>query len=180
MWTPDPTFYPSPRMAMKAPAERLAESVRRVHAGLRAVDPELAAAAWEEADPLTDRERQVLRLARDFFGPEGELGLEISKDGLSEIGFTGAGGSVEVTARPRVGDLARTDVTILSREFDVWAERFLGVAQGSDGGVEALTQLIEHGIRGWLLETPGRAAAQSFRDAGGSAQGRGDSVEMIR
>jgi methanethiol oxidase len=23
-WTPDPTFYPSPRMAMKAPAETLA------------------------------------------------------------------------------------------------------------------------------------------------------------
>ncbi|HEX4496789.1 MAG TPA: response regulator transcription factor [Thermoanaerobaculia bacterium] len=46
-----------------APAERLAEAIRRVHAGLRSVDPELAAAAWEEADPLTDRERQVLRLA---------------------------------------------------------------------------------------------------------------------
>ncbi|MBV8402321.1 MAG: hypothetical protein JOZ58_26765, partial [Acetobacteraceae bacterium] len=23
-WTPDPTFYPSPRMAVRAPAERLA------------------------------------------------------------------------------------------------------------------------------------------------------------
>jgi two-component system response regulator DesR len=29
------------------------------------VDPELAAEAWSEADPLTDRERQVLRLASD-------------------------------------------------------------------------------------------------------------------
>lgn len=48
-----------------APAERLAEAIRRVHAGLRAVDPELAAAAWDEADPLTDRERQVLRLAAE-------------------------------------------------------------------------------------------------------------------
>jgi two-component system, NarL family, response regulator DesR len=46
-----------------APAERLAEAIRRVHSGLRAVDPDLAAAAWEDADPLTDRERQVLRLA---------------------------------------------------------------------------------------------------------------------
>ncbi|HEV7506210.1 MAG TPA: response regulator transcription factor [Thermoanaerobaculia bacterium] len=49
-----------------APSERLAEAVRRVHAGLRAIDPDLAAAAWDdEADPLTDRERQVLRLAAD-------------------------------------------------------------------------------------------------------------------
>jgi len=48
-----------------APADRLADAIRRVHAGLRAVDPELAAAAWDEADPLTDRERQVLRLAAD-------------------------------------------------------------------------------------------------------------------
>lgn len=48
-----------------APSERLAEAVRRVHQGLRAVDPELAAAAWDEPDPLTDRERQVLRLAGD-------------------------------------------------------------------------------------------------------------------
>lgn len=50
-----------------APAERLAEAVRRVHAGLRAVDPELAAAAWDEPDPLTDRERQVLRLAGEGY-----------------------------------------------------------------------------------------------------------------
>lgn len=55
-----------------APSERLAESIRRVHAGLRAVDPELAAAAWDEPDPLTDRERQVLRLA-------GEEGLSTAR-----------------------------------------------------------------------------------------------------
>jgi two-component system, NarL family, response regulator DesR len=39
--------------------------VRRVHAGLRAIDPELAAEAWTDVDPLTDRERQALRLAGD-------------------------------------------------------------------------------------------------------------------
>jgi two-component system, NarL family, response regulator DesR len=48
-----------------APSERLAEAIRRVHAGLRSIDPELAAAAWDEADPFTDRERQVLRLAAE-------------------------------------------------------------------------------------------------------------------
>lgn len=46
-----------------APAEELAGAVRKVHAGGRAVDPELATEAWGEEDPLTDRERQVLRLA---------------------------------------------------------------------------------------------------------------------
>jgi two-component system response regulator DesR len=45
------------------PACELADAVRRVHQGLRVVDPELATEAWGEPDPLTDRERQVLRLA---------------------------------------------------------------------------------------------------------------------
>jgi two-component system, NarL family, response regulator DesR len=49
-------------------AEELADAVRRVHRGLRVIDPELAAEAWVEADPLTDRERQVLRLAGDGLG----------------------------------------------------------------------------------------------------------------
>lgn len=48
-----------------APADQLAEAVRRVARGLRVVDPALAVAAWDDADPLTDRERQVLRLAAD-------------------------------------------------------------------------------------------------------------------
>jgi two-component system response regulator DesR len=45
------------------PAHELADAVRRVHAGLRVVDPELAAEAWFEPDPLTGRERSVLRMA---------------------------------------------------------------------------------------------------------------------
>ncbi len=47
------------------PAEELADAVRRVHRGLRVIDPELAAEAWSDPDPLTGRERQVLRLAGD-------------------------------------------------------------------------------------------------------------------
>jgi two-component system response regulator DesR len=46
-----------------APAEKLADALRQVHRGGRAIDPDLALEAWGEADPLTERERQVLRLA---------------------------------------------------------------------------------------------------------------------
>jgi two-component system response regulator DesR len=63
-----------------APSNRLADAIRRVHDGGRAVDPELAAEAWSEADPLTDRERQVLRLAAEGqSGAEIAAGLELPK-----------------------------------------------------------------------------------------------------
>jgi len=46
------------------PASELAEAIRRAHAGLRVIDPALAAEAWSaDEDPLTDRERQILRRA---------------------------------------------------------------------------------------------------------------------
>jgi two-component system, NarL family, response regulator DesR len=48
-----------------SPSNTLAYAVRNVHAGVRVIDPELAREAWTERDPLTDRERQVLRLAGD-------------------------------------------------------------------------------------------------------------------
>lgn len=47
------------------PASELAQAVRKVHQGQRVVDPDLAAEAWGESDPLTDREREVLRLAAE-------------------------------------------------------------------------------------------------------------------
>lgn len=48
------------------PASELADAVRRVHKGLRVVDPGLATEAWSaEDDPLTDRERQILQRAGD-------------------------------------------------------------------------------------------------------------------
>ena len=48
------------------PAKELADAVRRVHRGMRVVDPALAAEAWNaELDPLTDRERQILQRAGD-------------------------------------------------------------------------------------------------------------------
>ncbi|TRV73561.1 response regulator transcription factor [Streptomyces sp. 130] len=49
-----------------APAAQLAEAVRKVLAGERVIDPGLAAAALADgANPLTDREREVLRTASD-------------------------------------------------------------------------------------------------------------------
>lgn len=48
------------------PASELAEAIRRAHAGLRVIDPALAAEAWSaDEDPLSDRERQILRRAGD-------------------------------------------------------------------------------------------------------------------
>src|SRR3982751_6139011 len=84
-----------------APAENLAEALRLVHRGGRAIDPQLALEAWSEADPLNDRERQVLRLAG-----EGQSAGEIAghlnlsqgtvRNYLSEaIGKLGVGNRIE-------------------------------------------------------------------------------------
>lgn len=84
-----------------SPAEHLANAVRRVKAGGRVIDPELAAEAWSEPDPLTDRERQVLRMAG-----EGQSSADIAsslhlsegtvRNYLSEaISKLGAGNRVE-------------------------------------------------------------------------------------
>ncbi len=47
------------------PSEQLIDAVRRVAAGGKVVARELADAAWAQADPLTERERAVLRLAEE-------------------------------------------------------------------------------------------------------------------
>jgi len=46
-----------------APSEHLAKAIRTVYGGRKAIDPELALNAWTQANPLTDREREVLRQA---------------------------------------------------------------------------------------------------------------------
>jgi two-component system response regulator DesR len=52
-------------MVKDAPAEQLADAIRRVHAGERVVDAALAAESLAVGDsPLTDRERDVLLAAR--------------------------------------------------------------------------------------------------------------------
>ncbi len=89
------------------PAEELAEAVRRVHQGLRVIHPELATEAWGEIDPLTDRERQVLRLAGEGMS-SGDIAAELSlsegtvRNYLSEaISKMGAGNRVEAARMAR-------------------------------------------------------------------------------
>ncbi|MDQ2847564.1 MAG: response regulator transcription factor [Actinomycetota bacterium] len=80
-----------------APPEQLVEAIRRVHAGLRVVDPQLAAETLTMgASPLTGRERDVLvaavqggtvaQLAKKLFLSEGTVRNHLS----AAIGKTGA------------------------------------------------------------------------------------------
>ncbi|TFW35578.1 response regulator transcription factor [Massilia horti] len=58
-----------------APAETLAAAIRQVHGGGRAIAPELAVESWSGGmDPLSERERHVLRLAG-----EGRTSAEIAR-----------------------------------------------------------------------------------------------------
>jgi two-component system, NarL family, response regulator DesR len=84
-------------------AKELAEAVRRVHQGLRVIDPDLATEAWSEMDPLTDRERQVLRLAGEGM-QSGDIAAELNlsegtvRNYLSEaISKMGASNRVEAS-----------------------------------------------------------------------------------
>lgn len=84
-----------------APAEELAAALRTVHGGGRAIDPQLALEAWSEADPLSDRERQVLRLAGEGRSA-GEIAAQLQlsqgtvRNYLSEaIGKLGVGNRIE-------------------------------------------------------------------------------------
>lgn len=81
-----------------SPAEKLADAVRRVHAGMRVLDPTLAEESlFEGANPLSERERQVLRLAADgrsagAIAAEVFLSAGTVRNHLSAaIGKTGAG-----------------------------------------------------------------------------------------
>jgi two-component system, NarL family, response regulator DesR len=59
-----------------APVEQLVDTLRRVHGGQRVIAPELAVAAWDGDDPLTDREREVLRKAADG-SPNAEIAARL-------------------------------------------------------------------------------------------------------
>ncbi|MCI2262215.1 MULTISPECIES: response regulator transcription factor [Xanthomonas] len=90
-----------------APPQRLIEAIRQVHRGGRAIDPELALEAWSEADPLNDRERQVLRLAGEG-ASAGDIATQLGlssgtvRNYLSEaIGKLGVGNRIEAARLAR-------------------------------------------------------------------------------
>jgi two-component system response regulator DesR len=85
-----------------APVDALAAAIRVVHGGGRAIAPELALESWNSgSDPLTERERQVLRLAGEG-RTSGEIARQVHlsegtvRNYLSEaISKLGAGNRVE-------------------------------------------------------------------------------------
>jgi two-component system response regulator DesR len=91
-----------------APASTLANAIRRIKTGARVIDPELAAEAWTEADPLTDRERQVLRYAG-----EGDASADIAaRLNLSE----GTVRNYLSEAISKLGAANRTEAARLARQ----------------------------------------------------------------
>ena len=48
-----------------SPSDELLKAMRKVAAGGRVISPDLMVNAWIEQDPLTDKERQSLRLAKE-------------------------------------------------------------------------------------------------------------------
>jgi two-component system response regulator DesR len=90
------------------PATELAEAIRRVHSGLRAIDPALAAEAWSaDEDPLSDRERAILQRAG-----EGRTSAEIASDlRLSE----GTVRNYLSEAIAKLGAANRTDAARIAR-----------------------------------------------------------------
>lgn len=65
---------------------------------------------------------EVLDRARTFFGVGGELGLPETPGGPGSLTFATEAGGVNVSTTASEG---RTEVTVLSREYDYWAERFI-------------------------------------------------------
>ncbi len=91
-----------------APASELAEAIRRVNMGLRVIEPTLAVDAWTERDPLSDRERAVLKLAGD-----GSSSHEIA----NKLGLTD--GTVRNYLSEAIGKLGaanRVDAARIARE----------------------------------------------------------------
>jgi two-component system response regulator DesR len=90
------------------PAGALADAVRRIHAGKRVIDPELAAEALGEPYPLTDRERDVrVRADRGDSGPDIAAALALSP---------GTVRNYLSTAMDKLGAATRVEAARIARE----------------------------------------------------------------
>ena len=99
-----PVAEPDGQPVGVAVGNRVAQAVRDVHGGGRTIDPQLAADAWGEPDPLTDRERQVLRLAGEGLA-NGEIAGQLH---LSE-------GTVRNYLSEAMGKLAASNRVVAAR-----------------------------------------------------------------
>ena len=90
-----------------APVATLVDAVRTVHAGRRAIDPELATDAWSEPDPLTERERQVVRLAGEGLGNAEIADRLILSEGTVRNYLSEAMGKLGATNRVAAARIAR-------------------------------------------------------------------------
>nr|WP_296071402.1 response regulator transcription factor [uncultured Actinoplanes sp.] len=97
------------------PARQLADAVRRVHQGLRVVDPALAAQSLAQGDsPLTDRETDVLRSARDG-GTVADIARELHlSEGTVRNHLSAAIGKTGARTRAEAVRLARDNGWLLS------------------------------------------------------------------
>lgn len=90
-----------------APIDDLVAALRKVAAGERVIDPQLAVAVWDTQDPLTDRERDVLRLAGDG-RPNGEIAASLHlADGTVRNYLSSAIAKLHARNRIEAANLAR-------------------------------------------------------------------------
>lgn len=91
-----------------APIGDLVEGLRRVSAGERVIDPELAMVVWDGYDPLTERERDVLRLAGEGL-PNADIAARLH---LAE----GTVRNYLSTAMAKTGARNRTEAVVIARD----------------------------------------------------------------
>lgn len=90
------------------PSAELAEAVRRVHRGLRVVDPTLAAESLAEgANPLTERERDILRVALEGSPVHAIAGRVHLSEGTVRNYLSAAIGKTGTTTRAEAAQVAR-------------------------------------------------------------------------
>jgi len=90
-----------------APAHELVDVIRRVHGGERIVDPQLVAASWAQPNPLTERERECLKLAADGLSNNDIAGRVFLSEGTVRNYLSSALGKLGAHNRVEAARLAR-------------------------------------------------------------------------